>query len=146
MRVYKSPQVRLDDKRIDYSAKGDKLTVTIEGVSDTFDFTNVVGVLNMASVRTTLSFNPIQKVERKNGNIEVTTINYICQNATDEERFPHFQEDRALENEFISEAPQPPPEPTTDEKLAQMVEQLFVTQSELEEVQIALDFLLMGGI
>ena len=92
MRIYKSPQVRMDDKRIDYSAKGDKLTVTIEGVSDTFDFTNVVGVLNMVSVRTTLNFNPIQKVERKNGNIEVTTINYIGQNATDEERFPHFQE------------------------------------------------------
>ena len=92
MRIYKSPQVRLDDKRIDYSAKGDKLTVTIEGVSDTFDFTNVIGVLNMVSVRTTLIFNPIQKVERKNGNIEVTTINYIGQNATDEERFPHFQE------------------------------------------------------
>ena len=92
MRIYKSPQVRTDDKRIDYSAKGDKLTVTIEGVSDTFDFTNVVGVLNMVSVRTTLNFNPIQKVESKNGNIEVTTINYIGQNATDEERFPHFQE------------------------------------------------------
>ena len=92
MRIYKSPQVRMDDKRIDYSAKGDKLIVTIEGVSDTFDFTNVVGVLNMVSVRTTLNFNPIQKVERKNGNIEVTTINYIGQNATDEERFPHFQE------------------------------------------------------
>ena len=92
MRIYKSPQVRLDDKRIDYSAKGDKLTVTIEGVSDTFDFTNVVGVLNMVSVRTTLTFNPIQKVERKNGTVEVTAINYIGQNATDEERFPHFQE------------------------------------------------------
>ena len=92
MRIYKSPQVRMDDKRIDYSAKGDKLIVTVEGVSDTFDFTNVVGVLNMVSVRTTLNFNPIQKVERKNGNIEVTTINYIGQNATDEERFPHFQE------------------------------------------------------
>ncbi len=92
MRIYKSPQVRLDDKRIDYSAKGDKLIVTIEGVSDTFDFTNVVGVLNMVSVRTTLSFNPLQKVERKNGTVEVTAINYIGQNATDEERFPHFQE------------------------------------------------------
>ena len=92
MRIYKSPQVRMDDKRIDYSAKGDKLTVSIEGVSDTFDFTNVVGVLNMSGVRTTLPFNPLQKVERKNGNIEVTTINYIGQNATDEERFPHFQE------------------------------------------------------
>ena len=92
MRLYKSPQVRLDDERIKYTAAGDKLTVTIEGVSDTFDFTNVIGVLNMVSVRTTLTFNPIQKVERKNGNIEVTTINYIGQNATDEERFPNFQE------------------------------------------------------
>ena len=92
MRIYKSPQVRMDDKRIDYSAKGDKLTVTIEGVSDTFDFTNVAGVLNMIGVRTTLPFNPLQKVERKNGTVEVTAINYIGQNATDEERFPHFQE------------------------------------------------------
>lgn len=92
MRIYKSPQVRMDNEHIEYSANGDKLTVTIKGVSDTFDFTNVVGVLNMSSVRTTLEFNPIQKVERKNGNIEVTTINYIGQNATDEERFPHFQE------------------------------------------------------
>ena len=92
MRIYKSPQVRIDDKRIDYSAKGDKLTVTIEGVSDTFDFTNVAGVLNMIGVRTTLPFNPLQKVERKNGTVEVTAINYIGQNATDEERFPHFQE------------------------------------------------------
>ena len=33
MRIYKSPQVRLDDKRIYYSTKGDKLIVTIEGVS-----------------------------------------------------------------------------------------------------------------
>lgn len=92
MRIYKSPQVRMDDKRIDYSAKGDKLIVTIEGVSDTFDFTNVAGVLNMSGVRTTLPFNPLQKVERKNGTVEVTAINYIGQNATDEERFPHFQE------------------------------------------------------
>lgn len=92
MRIYKSPQVRMDNERIEYSAKGDKLTVTIKGVSDTFDFTNVVGVLNMSTVRTTLEFNPIQKLERKNGNIEVTAINYIGQNATDEERFPHFQE------------------------------------------------------
>lgn len=92
MRIYKSPQVRLDDERIRYSATGDRLTVTIEGVSDTFDFTNVVGVLNMITVRTTLPFNPLQKVERKNGTIEVTTINYIGQDATEEERFPHFQE------------------------------------------------------
>ena len=143
MKIYKSPQVRLDDKRIDYSAKGDKLIVTVDGVSDTFDFTNVVGVLDMASVRTTLTFNPIQKVERKNGNIEVTTINYIGQNATDEERFPQGFATPKL----VGGIPSPtPPQPTTDEKLAQMVEKLFVTQSELEEVQIALDFLLMGGI
>ncbi len=63
MRLYKSPQVRVDDDRIKYVATG-----------------------------TTLSFNPIQKVERKNGTVEVTAINYIGQNATDEERFPHFQE------------------------------------------------------
>ena len=73
------------------------------------------------------------------------------------------------ENEFIAEAPQPPegfaspklvdgewveggtpnptpPQPTTDEKLTPMAEQLFITQSELEEVQGALDFLIVGGM
>ena len=158
MRIYKSPQVRLDDKRIDYSAKGDKLTVTIEGVSDTFDFTNVVGVLNMVSVRTTLSFNPIQKVERKNGNIEVTTINYIGQNATDEERFPQYIEEAPVQGFYLpkwngtewvegGQAPEPTvPKLSTDEKLTQMAEQLIITQTELEVVQEALDFLLLGGI
>lgn len=92
MKIYKSPQVRLDGKRIIYSGNGDKLTVKIEGVSDTFDFTNVVGTLNMLSVKTNLPFNPIQKVERKNGVIEVIAINYIDQTATEQERFPHFQE------------------------------------------------------
>ena len=62
MRLYKSPQVRLDDERIKYTTAGDKLTVTINGVSDTFDFTNVVGVLNMSGVRTTLPFNPPENV------------------------------------------------------------------------------------
>lgn len=92
MRIYKSPQVRMNNERITYSANADKLTVTVEGVSDTFDFTNVVGVLNMSTVRTKLNVNPLQKVERKNGIIEVTAINYIGQDATEEERFPHFQE------------------------------------------------------
>ena len=38
------------------------------------------------------------------------------------------------------------PQLSTDEKLTQMAEQLFITQTELEDAQIALDFLLMGGI
>ena len=47
--------------------------------------------------------------------------------------------------------PLPIPEPTTpplspDEKLTQMAEQLIITQTELEVVQEALDFLLLGGM
>ena len=47
--------------------------------------------------------------------------------------------------------PLPTPEPTTpplspDEKLTQMAEQLIITQMELEVVQEALDFLLLGGM
>ena len=92
MKIYKSPQVRLDGKRIIYSGNGDKLTVKIEGVSDTFDFTNVVGALNIFAMKTNLPFNPIQKVERKNGVVEIIATNYIDQTATEEERFPRFQE------------------------------------------------------
>lgn len=78
-------------------------------------------------------------------------------------------EDCLLENEFIAEVPQPPegfatpklvygewveggvpnptpPQPTTDEKLTQMAEQLVITQTNLSAAQEALDFLLMGGM
>lgn len=78
-------------------------------------------------------------------------------------------EEYILEGELVTDAPQPPdgfarpklvdgawveggvpnptpPQPTTDEKLTLMASQLFVTQSELDDAQTALDFLLMGGI
>ena len=45
------------------------------------------------------------------------------------------------------QAPEPTvPKLSTDEKLTQMAEQLIITQTELEVVQEALDFLLLGGI
>ena len=44
-------------------------------------------------------------------------------------------------------APEPTtPQLSTDEKLTQMAEQLIITQTELEVVQEALDFLLLGGM
>ena len=44
-------------------------------------------------------------------------------------------------------APEPTtPQLSTDEKLTQMAEQLVITQTELEVVQEALDFLLLGGM
>ena len=42
-------------------------------------------------------------------------------------------------------APEPtPPQLSTDEKLTQMVEQLVITQTNIEAVQEAIDFLLLG--
>jgi hypothetical protein len=42
--------------------------------------------------------------------------------------------------------PQPVPELGVEEKVAQMADQLVITQKQLEASQEALDFLLMGGM
>lgn len=56
--------------------------------------------------------------------------------------------DKVVEVEVtdIEHTPEQPPELTLDEKIAQMAEQLVITQKQLEASQEALDFLLMGGM
>ena len=91
MRIYKSPQVRMDGKRFIYSFIGEKITVTFEGVTDVFDFTAVRSAVKVSTIRTSLEINPIEKVEY-DGTLKITITNFIGPDASEEERYPNFEE------------------------------------------------------
>ena len=91
MKVYKSPQVRLDGERIDYAFSDSKISAPFEGVTDVFDFTGVRSSIKTSAIRTTLAINPIEKVEY-DGALKITITNFIGPDASEEERYPHFEE------------------------------------------------------
>ena len=92
MKVYKSPQVRIDGKRIEYTFDRNKITAVFDGVTDVFDLSTVKSAISPKSIRTTLAFNPIERIEYVNNDLEVMLTNFIGVDASEEERYPHFEE------------------------------------------------------
>lgn len=93
MRILKSPQIRFDDKRFAFSFNGEKITATINGLSDKFDFSAFPdGIMDSSMVETTLEYNPIISAERINGILSVRLINFIDEDATALEQFPGWEE------------------------------------------------------
>jgi hypothetical protein len=89
-KVLFSPQVNQGNK-IGYSFQGDVLTITLEGITDIFDFTDMpIGIMD--SVETDLPMNPILRAERKADGLYLTLLNYINEDATQEECFPDWIE------------------------------------------------------
>ena len=104
------PQVR-DDRKIWYDVEKDKLTITINDVTDTFDFTNVPdGELKLIDdetgerlVNTVLDENPIRVASKQDGELYVETIFTIGPNETDERLlFPEPMTHEAF-NELMEE-------------------------------------------
>ena len=91
MKIYKSPQVRMDGKRIAYAFSESKISATFDGVTDVFDFKAVRSAVKVNTIRTTLAINPIEKVEY-DGTLKITITNFIGPDASEEERYPHFEE------------------------------------------------------
>lgn len=91
MKIYKSPQVRMDGKRITYVFSGSKISATLDGVTDVFDFSGVRSAIKTSAIRTTLAKNPIEKVEY-DGALKITVTNFIGPDASEEERYPNFEE------------------------------------------------------
>ena len=91
MKIYKSPQVRMDGKRITYDFSGSKISATLDGATDVFDFTAVRSAVKVSTIRTSLEINPIEKVEY-DGTLKITITNFIGPDASEDERYPHFEE------------------------------------------------------
>ena len=93
MRIYKSPQVGADEKRFKFEFSGEAITVIFDGVSDTFDFTGLPdGEVDYSMIETVLEYNPILKATKIDGILSVELLNFISEDATEEEKFPEWIE------------------------------------------------------
>ena len=81
----------MDGKRIDYAFSESKISATFDGVTDVFDFTAVRSAVKVSTIRTSLEINPIEKVEY-DGTLKITITNFIGPDASEEERYPNFEE------------------------------------------------------
>jgi hypothetical protein len=90
MKILFSPQINQAVK-LNYKFSGEVVTVTYGSMIDSFDFSDMpIGILD--SVETTLPVNPIIQAERKDDGLYVTLLNYIDDDATQEEKFPSWVE------------------------------------------------------
>lgn len=88
MKVLFSPQ--RSDEKIEYSFEGEKIIATYKNEVDTFDFSEFPNG-KVENIETALSINPIISAERKDGELYVELVNFIDENATEEEKFPYWQ-------------------------------------------------------
>ena len=92
MRILFSPQVPVvEGQRIHYTFGNDVITAEIDGQTDTFDFSDMPDG-EAVDIETTLPVNPIISARKTNGVLEVILLNFIGPDATEEERFPTWQE------------------------------------------------------
>ena len=93
MRIYKSPQIRADEKLFEFEFSGEVIVATFGGVSDTFDFTGFSdGEAHYSMIETILEYNPILKAIKVDGILSVELLNFISEDATEEEKFPEWIE------------------------------------------------------
>lgn len=96
MKIYLSPQV--NNERIIYEFDNDRVKITINGISDEFDFTGLPdGELELYDhetsenlIQTVLPINPIISAKKKGGVLYLELINWIGENATEAEKFPDW--------------------------------------------------------
>lgn len=90
MKILKSPQ--RNDNELTYAFNGEVITATLNGESDTFDF-SAMPEGKATDFDSTLEPCPIKSAERDaNGELWVELMTYIGPNATESERFPEWED------------------------------------------------------
>lgn len=91
MKILFSPQRSIN--KIAYKIVGDVITATYNNkASDAFDFAELPdGELDATKTETNLPINPIVSAKRENGELSVVLLNFVGENATEQELFPHWQ-------------------------------------------------------
>ena len=79
------------EHEIKYTFGQDSFVAEMDGVTDTFDFSRV-SELDPRQIKTILPLNPVVQVDRVNGELRLTLINYIDKTATETEKFPEYVE------------------------------------------------------
>ena len=81
----------MDGKRITYDFSGSKISATLDGVTDVFDFEDDNRNDKVSAIRTSLEINTNEKIEY-DGALKITVTNFIGPDASEEERYPNFEE------------------------------------------------------
>lgn len=91
MKILYSPQIN-ENSVIEYNFTGDKVTATINGKTDTFDFTGMPNVeLNpYEDIETELDINPFVRVWREKGVLYLELLKFIQPNSPHEDKFPDW--------------------------------------------------------
>ena len=93
MRIFKSPQIRFDGIQFTFAFEGETVSATLNGVTDTFDFTGLPdGEADYSMIETVLEYNPILKATKVDGILSVELLNFISEDATEAEKFPEWIE------------------------------------------------------
>lgn len=90
MKILYSPQV--SDRKLTYEFNNDVVTATLNGVTDTFDFSGMPDGIADSIESEVFDFNPILSAKKENNILYLELINFIGEDATYEERFPEWFE------------------------------------------------------
>jgi hypothetical protein len=96
MKILYSPQLNEIDI-LNYHFESEKITATLNGQSDIFDFSQMpngkaMGGYQEAPITTNLGINPIVEAIRENGILKVTLVNFIGMDASEEDKFPNWKD------------------------------------------------------
>lgn len=91
MKIKYSPQFNEHDQ-LAYHFDDELISVTLNDQTETFDFTNMPNGRAEKIESEEFTFCPIISAERKEGTLYLELLNFIGLDATEEEKFPEWQE------------------------------------------------------
>ena len=91
MKIKYSPQFNEHDQLI-YYFDDELISVTLNDQTETFDFTNMSNGKAEKIESDIFEFCPIISAERKEGTLYLELLNFIGLDATEDEKFPDWQE------------------------------------------------------
>ena len=91
MKIKYSPQFNERDQ-LTYYFDDELISVTLNDQTETFDFTNMPNGRAEKIESEEFAFCPIISAERKEGTLYLELLNFIGLDATEEEKFPEWQE------------------------------------------------------
>lgn len=90
MKVLFSPQV--SERVLTYEFNDDMIKATMDGVTETFDFSGMPNGVADFIESEAFDFNPVINARKENDILYLELINFIGKEATEEERFPEWFE------------------------------------------------------
>lgn len=90
MKILYSPQV--SDRKLTYEFNNDVVTATLNDITDTFDFSGMPNGFADSIESEVFDFNPVLSAKKEDNILYLELINFIDEDATEEECFPDWIE------------------------------------------------------